>query len=177
MRGAWRVVREEAVMVKRWLLWIFGIGLIPLLPFCCYDLCNQLRWLGSTDLEIEFVVTDAAIGQPIKTARIDIDGEDSFCDEERTVRKPFHLLTDAEGIARKECRNARCIGTRSGFGWSRDTRHVYLPCWHYSVSAPGYETSEWTFLDIQENNRQIQHLGPGKDKLTVPILLQKTATK
>src|SRR5262245_191952 len=83
------------------------LALLPLLVWGC-DRASLCAWVGATDLEVEFVVTDAT-GQPVPWARIDVQSDGGFyreCDE-----KAFTLTADSAGTARRVCHHAMCYGT------------------------------------------------------------------
>jgi hypothetical protein len=155
-------------MNRRWLKWLLLVVLsVPLLVWGC-DRIQTIYWVGSTDLEVEFVVTDAISGLPLSGAQIEVKSEGGFY-EQRDERE-FTLVADPDGIARKECRNSMCFGTQSGLRFT-DTYVVHLPCWLFRVTAPNYEPSDWVDLDVWENVSRVQRVGPGRAKLVVPASL------
>jgi hypothetical protein len=146
------------------------VGFVLLLVWG-WDVVQTRWWVGSTDLEVEFVIVTADTGQPVPGARIEIRSEGGFYEGRET--REFVLLTDGSGVARKECRNNMCCGTRSGLGFT-DTFSVHLPWWQFRVSATGFESSEWVYLlDVVRDRQRADRIGPGKAKLVVPVSLQK----
>src|SRR5262249_17538012 len=152
-------------MRRRWWKWLFVLVPIPALVWGC-DRAGTIHWVGATDLEIEFVVTDGASGQPVAGAQIDVDSRGGFYD--KSAEEQFQLTADADGKARRVCRNAMCFGTRSGLGFT-DTFVVHLPWWRFRASAPGFRTGEWQELDVPEYGRQVQRVKPGRSRLLVPV--------
>jgi hypothetical protein len=142
---------------------------VPLLVWG-YDRVQMIHWVGGTDLEVVFVVTDADSGSPIPGAEIKVWSEGGFY--EGPDKGEFALLAGARGEARKVCRDSMCFGTRSGLGFT-DTYVVHLPFWHFRVVAPGHEPSEWVDLDVLEYRRQVQRAGPRRARVVVPVSLHR----
>jgi hypothetical protein len=132
---------------------------------------QSIHWVGSTDLEIEFVVTDAKDGRKLDGTTVSIRAEEGgFCWERDA--KAFALRTQADGTAKHLCKACMCFGTK---GWNRDTFAVHLPYWWFQASAPGYLSSEWEYLDdigTMKYARQVRR-GNGLAYLTVRIELVK----
>jgi len=151
------------------LLCLFVLGILCLLllpPF------HRIHWVGSKDLEITFVVTDAEDGLPLADAKVKIlDEETSFCSNRG--KAPFDLVTGPDGTATHLCEHAMCFGTE---GWSLtgriDTFAIHLPGWMVGVEAPGYAPTEPFYLDTGYYQRQVQR-GTALARLKVPIILQK----
>jgi hypothetical protein len=141
-------------MARRWWKWLL-IGVI--------------HWVGHTDLEVEFAITDAATGAPIPSARVEIQQAKGGFYEDRD-EKEFVLVAGADEVAHKECRDSMCFGTQSGLRFT-DTFVVHLPYWWYRVVAEGYNSPERADLDVLELRRQVRRAGPGKAKLVVPVSL------
>jgi hypothetical protein len=157
-------------MARRW--WkrlLVAAVVLPLLVWGC-DRFQTIYWVGSTDLEVEFAVTDAATGGPLPGSRVEVQSEGGFYAED--FKQEFALTADAGGSARKECPRSMCFGTQSGLRFT-DTFVVHLPFWRYRGVAEGYESSEWADLDVLELRRQVRRAGPGKAKLVVPVSLHK----
>jgi hypothetical protein len=158
-------------MAGHWWKWpLMGVMAVPLLVLGC-DRVQMICWVGRTDLQVEFAITDAATGAPVPGARVEICEEKSGLYQERD-EKQFVLVCTSDGRASKECRDSMCFGTRSGLRFT-DTFVVHLPWWRFRVVADGYEPSEWTELDEPEYIRQARRVSPGKAKLVVPIELHK----
>jgi hypothetical protein len=136
-----------------------------------YDAAMYTAWVGHTDLQVEFVATDVVTNQPIEGAKIEIQSEGGFF-RERNV-KQFTLVTDGNGSATSICHDSMCFGTRSGFGWMRDSFAVHLPEWRADATAPGYGSSETIEIETLENRRKIERLRPGA-RLVVPISLHRS---
>ena len=156
-------------MSRRWRFVVFGVAVVAVLLFA-FERVQRIHWVGSTNLEIEFLVTQADTGQPVQGAEIAVWSEGGFY-RERADRQ-FSLLTDEQGKARRVCHESMCFGTQSGLRLT-DTYVVHLPWWNFRVSAPGYWTRELTSLDIPENVRQVQRLGPETAKLVVRVSVER----
>ncbi len=158
-------------MARRWwkLLLVVVIA-VPLLAWG-YDLLLSIDWVGYTDLEVVFEVSDAGSGDPVDGARVEILQYQGGFYEEKD-EKAFELITGAGGVAAKECRGSMCYGIRSGLRFT-DTFGVHLPWWRFRVTASGYEPGEWVELDVSEYGRQVRRIGPHRDCLMVPVSLQK----
>lgn len=156
-------------MLRRWSVRILLV-LIALPPLVrCYDRSLVIKWVGGTDLEVEFVVTDAESGDPIPNAQVKIHSEGGVYSE-RDVQD-FVLVANQDGKVRKECAESMCFGSQSRLGLI-DTFAVHLPWWYFWVVAEGYESSAPIELDVPENIRQARRVGPGKAKLVVPVSLR-----
>src|SRR5262245_10689499 len=128
-------------------------------------------WVGSTDLEVEFAITDAAIGTPVPGARVEIHQAEGGFYLDRDERE-FALVSGSDGLASQECRESMCFGTKSRLRIT-NTFVVHLPSWRFRVVADGYEPGEWTNLDVPQYIREARRAGPGKAKLVVPVPLHK----
>jgi hypothetical protein len=148
---------------------LVAVVAVPLLVWG-YDLIQSIQWVGGTDLEVEFVLRETGSGNPIPSARVEVQSEGGFYEERG--KQAFVLSADTGGVARKECRNSMCFGTRSGLGFT-DTFAVHLPWWRFRVSAPGFESSAWMDLDVFEFRRRAHRTGPGKAKLSVAVSLHR----
>jgi hypothetical protein len=166
-----RIVRRsppEGVPMKWLLLIAFIAG--PLVIWA-YDRFEMMHWVGYTDLEVEFAITDAATGGPIPGARVEVQSDGGFFEEQD--KREFTLIADTVGVARKECRQSMCFGSRSGLGLTTDTFGVHLPWWRFRAVAGGYEPSECTELGVPQHLGQVQRPGAGRAKLVVPVLLAR----
>ncbi len=157
-------------MARRWRIRLLIAAVaVPLLVWG-FDRVQTIYWVGSTDLEVEFAVIDAATGGPVPGARVEVQSEGGFYAED--FEQKFALVADAAGLARKECPRSMCFGTQSGLRFT-DTFVVHLPFWRYRVVAERYDPTEWADLDVLERRRQVRRAGPGKAKLVVPVPLHK----
>lgn len=159
-------------MARRWSICLFTISLLLGLALLAwgFDRSQTIKWVGSTNLEVEFRITSAESDQPIRGARIQVLSHGGFYDDGE-AEGPFELQTDAAGMAGRHLRNNMCIGTVSGLRFT-NTYHVYVPTWRLRVSAAGYEPSAWVDLNAEYRGK-VQHEGPQRDRLTIRILLQK----
>ena len=141
------------------------------LTIVALDRSTTLYWVGSTNLEVEFVVVDSESSQPIPGARIRIHSEGGLHDGGNQI-EDFELVTDAMGSARRSCLNNRCHGGESGLRF-RDFRSVHLPHWPgIRVAAHGYVVSDTIDL-VEDYWGKTCHDGPGKDRLVVRVPLKK----
>jgi len=154
-------------MARRWWKWLLLVVCVPLL----YDRTEMADWVGSTDLEVAFAVTEADSGKPIPNARVEIHMEFGSY-EGRREERDFVLVTNADGVAQKECRNNMCTGMQSGLRFT-DTYSVDVPGWHLRVTALGFEPSERVWLYESKWIRQVQRVDPHRNKLMVPVSLTK----
>ncbi len=133
---------------------------------------HSLKWVGHTDLEVTFVVSDATTGQPIPHATIHIRAEPGgFCAD------PFHpefsITTDKHGHARQLSTSCLCFGSKGRF---QDTFGSHLPRWSYHATADGYEATDRADLDVPENERRVQR-GVSFATVSVSIQLRKSSTR
>ncbi|CAN5356349.1 hypothetical protein BH11PLA2_BH11PLA2_19910 [soil metagenome] len=152
----------------RWKFCLVAGLFAVVLVFLTMATVQKVRWVGHTDLEVEFVVTDATTGVPVPKAEIDIHSEGGFY-EERELRD-FKLVAGQDGRVSYLCRNSMCFGTSGHF---TDTFAVHLPWWSFRVIADGYEPGDLTELDELEYRQQARRDDPGKAKLLVPVTLRK----
>lgn len=155
-------------MTRKTAIRLSAVGLIIPLAVWLLDCVQTVHWVGDTDLEVEFRVSDAVAGQPIPGARIVVRSEGGFY-KERTVTD-YTFVTDDDGAARKVCQDSMCFGTQSGLKFT-NTFAVHLPWWTCVVAADGYQSSEPIVLDRIEYRRAVQRIGPGQTKLVVPVTL------
>ena len=146
-----------------WLPWLLLGAFLAMIASLFVPVVQVACWVGATDLEIEWVVTDAATGEAVRGATILV--APSNCREIQ-----FSLVTDENGRAKRSV-NCGCSG-RSG--WNIDTCFVHLPNWYFLVSAKGYIRSECEMLDDPENFRRVQGGSPTAT-LLVPITLDRKA--
>ncbi|QJW96933.1 hypothetical protein [Frigoriglobus tundricola] len=161
-------MRFRPVSLGEWLVvgLIFGLLVLMALP-----LSQTYYWVGSTDLEVEFVVTDAAGDEPVPGAILDIDSEGGFY-EEREPRS-FQIVLGPDGRASHVCRRSMCFGQDGLF---THTYAVHLPWWRFRISAKGFQTFGPTNLDDIEYRRAVRRNGPGKSRLVVPVSLHRNPT-
>lgn len=142
---------------------IFAVLLLLLLPTV-----QGIDWVGSTDLEVEFAVTDATTGGPVPGAATEIHSEGGFYEERQP--RDFRLVAGADGRAGHLCRDSMCVGQDSLL---KHTFAVHLPWWQFRVSAPGYEPTEPANLDVLEYRRAAKRVSPRRSQLVVPVSLHK----
>jgi hypothetical protein len=162
-------------MTRRWWLVLIGLAVF-LLGVWGYDRILTVWWVGHTDLEVEFLVTDATTGWTIKGAEISVHSDGGLYSEseEESEKKDFTLITEGDGRAQRICHQCMCSGNRSGLGFT-DTYSVHLPNWRYRVSALTYEPSQLVDLDTSQQIRKVRPVGRGVSKLVVQVSLQRSS--
>src|SRR5262245_19161381 len=120
---------------RRWTLVLLMTAAATLLVFG-YDWLFTVTWVSKADLEIEFAVTEEAIGQPVNRGKISIRSEGGFYEDREP--KMFTLDTNADGEAQQTCKDSMSYGTTSALRIRSNSYVVRLPFWYYQVSAPGY---------------------------------------
>ena len=155
-----------------WIRLLIAVTILPLLAVG-YDRSRWFYWVGKTDLEIEFVVTDAETCEPIPGALIDVHSIIGYGHTEHPDEN-FGLVTDDDGSAHKVCLRSKSTGKSSGLGFS-STFAAYMPAWLLQVVADGYEPSQMVQLDEfgGESHLKAERTGPGKLKVLVPVSLHK----
>jgi hypothetical protein len=116
---------------------------------------QRFYWVGNTDIEIEFLVTDALTGETIQGATIQVRVEGEECGGKK--KEQFNLVTGANGSVKRLVRNCMSFGT---VGDNIDTFAMHLPLWSYQVSRDGYIPSEWKVLDDMEYAGKVQRGTP-----------------
>jgi hypothetical protein len=155
-------VRVKTLVIGSLAVLLIGALLLPTL--------QTARWGGRTDIDIQFRVTDAATGQPIPGARIDLAPEERgerFCED--PITEPFTLVADDNGIASRLTTGCPCGGSQ---GWFEDTFGVNFPGWSYRVTADGYSDSEKLQLRTPENGNSAKR-GPPHTTVLIPVALHK----
>jgi hypothetical protein len=163
-----RLVRRRVSPRLRVLLGVLGL----LVGFVTLIVCVQdTKWVGSTDLEVRFIVTDASSGQPVDGATISIHQEGyGFCDSCQDT-KDFSLTTGANGTVSHRCRGCMCWGSSSVW---RSTFRVHVPTWRFSAATRGHAESAAVWLQDSPYARQ----GKSREKdavLEIPIHLAPAA--
>src|SRR4051794_19260369 len=100
-------------MMKSWWSWLLVAAAVLILTVVGYDRMLTIVWVGHTDLEAEFVVTDAATGRPMNDAKVTVHSEIPRGDE----MQAFSLVTDQNGVSRHVC-GCTCGGKESGLGFT-----------------------------------------------------------
>ena len=136
-----------------------------------FTLCQKMTWVGSTDVAIQFVVTDAETGVPIPNAVIRVHAETGgFCEE--CDEREFKVQTDQSGTGTHVCKRCMCYGSESVF---ENTFGVHLPEWCYRAKASGYAASDLEFLGTEEHHKSVRRSKPNAT-VTVPVRLSKHRT-
>jgi hypothetical protein len=150
---------------------------VVLLGLICLSGSSTICWVGGTDLEIEFVVTDAVTGQGVPNAAIAIHGEGGFYREKDEKDRTIQTATD--GTVKRVCHDSRCFATHQQVcGVTvKDTFCVHLPFWTVQVSVPGYEASEAIDLDQLGYRRAVKRVKTGSAKLVVPVALNSAGPR
>ena len=119
---------------------VAGIALILCL-ICLIPYSQKIYALGSQNLEMVFVVTDAETGEPIPNASIDLLMEAGAWNKEVGV---VHLVTDDKGTVRHVHENNSCEDVIRPF---RKTVTLIDLTWaSVNVSATGYSPVEQMWL-------------------------------
>jgi hypothetical protein len=128
---------------------------------------RSIAWVGSTDLDVEFVISDADTGRPIAGAAVDIEQEEGgFCSDKDA--KQFRLVTGPDGTA---THRLGCMSFGITSTW-KDSFSVHLPHWTFVVSADGYRPSEPVELDQPLYERQVERR-QGSARLRVPVTIKQ----
>lgn len=140
---AWRqgnIMRIASLSLAKWLILagiLVGIALL-LVPAT-----QRIHWVGFTDLEIEFLVTDAVTENPIPGAPIKVQSEGGLCAEREKQR--FSLVTDSDRSVRRLSPGCMCFGTS---GWIIDTTRSTCPVGSIELAPtaiPQQNGPSWTF--------------------------------
>jgi hypothetical protein len=148
----------------------FSMAVLLVCGLWMISVCAQsVKWVGRTDLEMHFLVTDAATGQPIPNAVVQIRAEaGGFCDDQENRR--FTITADGNGHAKHVCTNCMCFGSRSCF---ENTFAVHLPWWWVNAKAIGYSDSEPEYINVPENSQRVER-GKPFPSIAIPIRLVKS---
>lgn len=152
-------------------LFAFGFAVMLVGGFIALFAFGQSKkWVGHTDLEVRFIVTDAETGRPVAHATIHIRAESGgFCDDPQSAK--FTIKTDKNGHAKRLATNCECFGSRGTF---EDTFGSHVPPWSFHASAAGYSATIPADLDVRKHARRVQRGGPFAT-LSVPIRLRRIA--
>jgi hypothetical protein len=148
---------------------IVAVCLLPV-GLAMYRFEPTMMWVGSTDLEVVFEVKDASSNKPVSGAIVDIASEGFLYGDHEPHE--FSLITDADGIATYGCVHNMCYGTK---GPGIDTFNAHMPQWFFSVGAPGYNSTEQSWLDSLKPRPHAKRSGPHRSKLVVAIALYNNA--
>lgn len=158
-----------SLRIRIWLLAIM-VG-VPLSLFVMNGI-GVAHWVGRTDLEIEFVVTDATTGSPIHNAPVEVQtAEEGLHAEYEPI---LTSSTNSNGVVQTLQHDTRSFGKQSLLGLN-DSFFVHIPQWRFRVNAEGYAPTGWLHLPQKVNQKkQLQRVGVGKSKLIVPVELKKS---
>ncbi len=159
------------IFMPRWIILLIVVAITAVTAVLF--LFPDIAWVGWTDLEVEFVITDAA-GQAVPDARIEIQSDGGLYEE--NSRQEFSLTTDGKGSVSKVCRNSMCAGRRNNL-FGTDTFAVHLPWWRFRVVKEGFEVTHWIDLNVSHYTKLTRRIEPGKSKLIVPISLDPIPRK
>lgn len=156
------------------LLWVYLLLSLVVVPLILFPGGTITTWVGHADLRGVFVVADAETLLPMEGATIHFraseDGE-GFCLEETGLdrAKAFTLTTDSIGKASRKWTSCMCFGSDSK---RKSSFYIHLPWLWYQVSAPGYSSSDWSYLDDPSYHQQVQR-EPGLYTLLVKVNLHR----
>jgi hypothetical protein len=157
------------------LRWLIAGLIVLVLLVLCLPAFQTIHWVGATDLTVEFALTDADTGEAVPGAALRVHTEGGFYrggwGGDGDDLKDFELVTGPDGAARCLCPDSMCFGTKSLF---TDTFGVHLPWWWIRASAPGYQPSALTEVDVPEHWRAVRRTGPGTAKVVIPVRLKRT---
>lgn len=149
---------------------IFASAALAVAGWGYFSFDQPRKWVGRTDLEVTFVVLEAATGQPIPHATIHIRAQPGgFCAD--PPQREFSITTDKHGHTRQLATSCLCFGSEGRF---QDTFGSHLPRWSCHATANGYTATNPTGMDVPENERRVQ-CGVPFATLSVPIQLRKNA--
>jgi hypothetical protein len=146
------------------------LSLLPAAYMCLQAAYPEIVWLGGTDLEITFVVTDSDTGTPIPGAAVHVFYAHSPRDR---TNVPFTLTTAANGTVRHWCRGVDCTGRSNPVMPWRNTITAKLPSWVLDATAPGYMDSEPQDLGFSQKVRKPVRRKHGNAAVTIPVTLRK----
>jgi hypothetical protein len=126
------------------------------------------KWVGHTDVDIQFRVIDSETHAPIAAATIYIAPQEGLPFDEQT-REAFSIVTDDNGLAARMATGCMCAGSKGMF---EDTFFPSLPPWTYQVKAEGYEDSAKLQLVTRENANNAKR-GPPHATVVIPVSLHK----
>lgn len=155
-----------------------AVGIVLVLLLMALALSVGIRWVGTTDLAVEFFVTDARTGAPIRGAELAVVNYGGFDEDGRRMRRDrieserFALRTDDNGFAHRVAMRTTCSGHSSRITPFRDTFAAAEPLWHIVVSAPGYRTTEEKHLGELCDTRAVERTAPGQSRLVVRVALE-----
>lgn len=149
---------------NKWLLFV-AAGVVGLVG----AFAQTIEWVGQTDVEVRFVVTNAEAGQPIPNAAVHITAAESggCCDD--APQPEFTITTDQSGFAEYRATNCLCFGSKGPF---KDTFTSHLPQWSFHVTAAGFFATDPEYLSARENVSRVQR-GGSFATLSVPVRLRK----
>ena len=146
-----------------------GLGILLVLAMVLLPVVQDVAWVGSTDLTVEFTVTDADTGLPVEGAAIFV--HDELNSRANSMPAKPRFVTDRAGLARETFPDQMTHGHRCYLTFT-DTRSVRVPYWRVWVTAPGFSETEPVLITSYE--KSVQRLGPREDRLVVPIALRKS---
>jgi hypothetical protein len=143
------------------------LGLLAAVPAL-----STVKWVGSRDLAVRFVVVDGATGHPVPEAAVQIEqAKSSRCETE--MPEEFVLATDGNGTAAKTVKRCMTFGSRGLF---EDTYYSHVPRWTFHVRADGYQPSRSWNLEEPEFARLVRR-GENASELTVRIELSSDVSQ
>jgi hypothetical protein len=156
----------KSSFLRSWRSKLILIGIACVILATVMASIQRVYWVGQSDVDVEFIVTDVRDEEPINGAIIEVETERGFCDE---AEGAFSLTTDSAGRAKRLVKKCLSFGAES---WYKNTFGIHLPNWHYRASAPGYTTTEMTELDTPDNSSRVKR-SDGMTILTVQVRLHK----
>ena len=134
-------------------------------------------WVGDTNLDVIIRVTDAATGEAIAKAKIDVKAEvakaptDEFSESATDHMHHASFITDASGDRRVHCERVICSGTQSYLLFT-NTNVVCRPDWIIDVHAAGYESLKGLVVRDPKNPLPVRPIGPRLNEMVIPISMK-----
>jgi len=137
--------------MKRRSIWIIAFALVVFVGLVSLFLGQTMKWVGHKDLEVRFLVTNAATGIPIANASVHVTVEPGgFC--ENGDQGDFVLMTDQNGLATRMSKNCMSFGSKSSL---EDTFAIHPPAWRFYATGEGYANSEPRFAEDVKVARKV----------------------
>lgn len=149
--------------MRRGLKWLLLFAALLFVVVSIGDI-NPMIWVGSADLEMEFVVTDGVTGTPLQGAQIEADYPEGG-------GEAFTLTTDTFGSATIKFANCTTAGKYSYFGLI-DTWSLHLPGFRFRAAAETASPGDWQY--VQSYQSKVERIGPRQAWLVVPITVSRS---
>lgn len=155
----------------RFFLIFVGIGLTVCAIAALSPLATNVKWVGTADLEVDFVIIDAETGQPIPDAMIYVR-EEQGVGKNRQINS-FTIAGDGNGHAKRVSTDCMSFGSRGAF---EDIFAIRPPSWRFFATAAEYANSDpEDLLDRSppQPKKRSQRVRP-HETITISVRLHKT---